>query len=69
MGSRLPWVRASSFSGTQRVIGLVKPVADKLFGRATCTTGLLLPEGLRRQRLSQNYPVLLQYHFLAIWDQ
>ncbi len=51
---------------------LVKPVADKLF--ATCTTGLL-PEGLRRQRLTSCLRAIwcfsgtVDLHFRAIWDQ
>jgi len=51
---------------------LVKPVADKLF--ATCTTGLL-PEGLRRQRLTACLRAIwcfsgtIDPHFRAIWDQ
>lgn len=51
---------------------LVKPVADKLF--ATCTTGLL-PEGLRRQRLTACLKAIWCFsgtvdpHFRAIWDQ
>ncbi|KAF8492533.1 hypothetical protein F5888DRAFT_1637003 [Russula emetica] len=51
---------------------LVKPVADKLF--ATCTTGLL-PEGLRRQRLTACLRAIWCFsgtvdpHFRAVWDQ
>jgi len=51
---------------------LVKPVADKLF--ATCTTGLL-PEGLRRQRLTACLRAIwcfsgtVDLHFRAVWDQ
>ena len=51
---------------------LVKPVADKLF--ATCTTGLL-PEGLRRQRLTACLRAIwcfsgtVDRHFRAIWEQ
>jgi hypothetical protein len=50
----------------------VKPVAEKLF--ATCTTGIL-PEGLRRQRLTACLRAIwcfsgtVNIHFRAIWDQ
>lgn len=51
---------------------LVDPVADKLL--ATCTTGLL-PEGIRRQRLTAClgsiwcFSNTIDRHFRAIWDQ
>ena len=51
---------------------LVKPVAEKLF--VTCSTGLL-PEGLRRQRLTACLGAVwcfsgtINLHFQAIWDQ
>jgi hypothetical protein len=50
----------------------VKPVAEKLFG--TCTTGIL-PEGLRRQRLTACLGAIwcfsgtINLHFRAIWNQ
>ena len=55
-----------------RLEQLVKPFADKLF--ATCTTGIL-PEGLRRQRLTACleaiwcFPGTVNLHFQAIWGQ